>query len=122
MRFLQHDHYKKQVNKKIFNVSGGEKFRTTYKEYVQKVFKTYGLSLKFIASWLMAEKNYCGGYYSDGDELENILHFRSKNLSVYYNNTLAKYKNKISRAIPRLFALPFIYFGTRVKKDKKQRK
>ena len=70
----------------------------------------------------MAEKNYCGGYYSDGDELENILHFRSKNLSVYYNNTLAKYKNKISRAIPRLFALPFIYFGTRVKKEKKQRK
>ena len=110
--------YKKKINKKIFNVSGGEKFRTTYKEYVQKVFKTYGLSLKFIASWLMAEKNYCGGYYKDGDELENILHFRSKNLSVYYNNTLAKYKSKLSRVIPRLFALPFVYFGTSDKKQK----
>ena len=102
--------YKKKINKKIFNVSGGEKFRTTYRECVQKVFKTYGLSLKFIASWLMAEKNYCGGYYKDGNELEDILHFRSKNLSVYYNNTLLRYKSKITRLLPRLFALPFVYF------------
>ena len=107
--------YKKKLNKKIFNVSGGEKFRLTYREYVEKVFKTYGISFKFIASWLMAEKNYCGGYYKDGDELENILHFRSKNLSVYYNNTLARYKSKITRFLPRLFAVPFIMFGTRKK-------
>lgn len=107
--------FKKKINKKIFNVSGGEKFRVTYREYVERVFKTYGLSLKFIASWLMAEKNYCGGYYKDGDELENILHFRSKNLSVYYNNTLLKYKSKITRIIPRVLALPFIALGTRRK-------
>ncbi len=108
--------FKKKINKKIFNVSGGEKFRVTYREYVEKVFKTYGLSLKFIASWLMAEKNYCGGYYKDGDELENILHFRSKNLSVYYNNTLLKYKSKITRFLPRVMALPFIALGTKRKR------
>ncbi len=108
--------YTKKINKKIFNVSGGEKFRTTYRNCVEKVFQTYGLSLKFIASWLMAEKNYCGGYYKDGDDLENILHFRSKNLSVYYNNTLSKYKTKITRFIPRLIAVPFIIFGTRKKR------
>lgn len=107
--------YKKKLNKKIFNVSGGEKFRVTYREYIEKIFKTYGLSLRFISSWLFAEKNYCGGYYKDGDELENILHFRSKNLSVYYNNTLLKYKSKITRIIPRLLAVPFIVFGTRKK-------
>ena len=107
--------YKKKLNKKIFNVSGGEKFRVTYRDYVEKVFKTYGISFKFIASWLMAEKNYCGGYYKDGDELENILHFRSKNLSVYYNNTLARYKSKITRFLPRLFAVPFVILGTRKK-------
>ena len=109
--------FQKKLNKKIYNVSGGEKFRTTYKEYVQKVFKSYGLSFKFIASWLMAEKNYCGGYYIDGNELEEILHFRSKNLSVYYNNTLLKYKKKITRFIPRLLALPFV-LGTNKKKSK----
>ena len=100
--------YKKKLNKKIFNVSGGEKFRVTYREYIERIFKTYGLSFRFIASWLFAEKNYCGGYYKDGDELESILHFRSKNLSVYYNNTLLKYKSKITRIIPRILAVPFI--------------
>lgn len=100
--------YKKKLNKKTFNVSGGEKFRTRYKDYLIHIFSTYGLSLKFIASWLMAEKNYCGGYYTDGDDLEDILHFRSKNLDVYYN-TLLKYKYKASRFLPRLFAKPFIW-------------
>lgn len=107
--------FQKKLNKKVFNVSGGDKFRTSYREYVENIFKTYGLSLKFIASWLMAEKNYCGGYYKDGDELENILHFRSKNLSVYYHNTLVKYKSKISRLLPRLLAWPFVSLGKRKK-------
>lgn len=99
--------YRKKLNKKTFNVAGGDKFRTTYADYLVHVFKTYGLSLKFISSWIMAEKNYCGGYYNDGDDLEKILHFRSKNIDVYYN-TLLKYKYKISRIIPRLFAKPFV--------------
>ena len=95
----------KEINKKTFNVSGGEKFRTTYREYLLKIFKNYGLSFKYLSTWLLAEKNYRGGYYTDGDELDDILHFRSKNLDVYYN-TLTKYR--IPRLIPRLFALPFI--------------
>lgn len=107
--------YKKKLNKKTFNVSGGEKFRTHYIDYLIHVFSNYGLSLKFIASWLMAEKNYCGGYYLDGDELEDILHFRSKNLDVYYN-TLLKYRYKASRFIPRLFAKPFIWSYLKKKK------
>ena len=100
--------FKRKLNKKTFNVSGGEKFRTYYRDYLVHVFSTYGLSLKFIASWMMAEKNYCGGYYTDGDDLEEILHFRSKNLDVYYN-TLSKYRYKLSRFIPRLLAKPFVW-------------
>lgn len=100
--------FKKKLNKKTFNVSGGEKFRTYYKDYLIQIFSMYGLSLKFIASWMMAEKNYCGGYYVDGDDLDDILHFRSKNLDVYYN-TLSKYRYKASRFFPRLMAKPFIW-------------
>ena len=106
--------YKRKLNKKTFNVSGGEKFRTTYRDYLVQVFSTYGLSLGFIASWLMAEKNYCGGYYTDGDELDNILHYRSKNLDVYYN-TLLKYRYKLSRFLPRLLAKPFVLKYTKKK-------
>jgi len=108
--------FQKQVNKKTFNVAGGEKFRTKYSEYLVNVFKNYGLSFKFLSAYLFAEKNYYGGYYEDGDKLNDILHFRSKNLDVYYN-TITKYKYKISRVIPRLFATPFIWYYK--KKNKK---
>lgn len=109
--------FRRKLNKKTFNVSGGEKFRTSYSDYLINVFNTYGLSLKFIASWLMAEKNYSGGYYTDGDDLENILHFRSKNLDVYYN-TLTKYEYKVTRFFPRLFAKPFVWKYSKRNKTK----
>ena len=92
---------------KTFNVSGGEKFRTVYADYLFNIFKTYGLSIRFLSTWLCAEKNYAGGYYKDGNELDDILHFRSKNLDVYYSS-LDKYKYRIGRLLPRLFALPFV--------------
>ncbi len=95
----------KELNKKTFNVSGGEKFRTTYRNYLITIFKNYGLSIRYLSTWLLAEKNYRGGYYPDGDKLEEILHFRSKNLDVYYD-TLTKYR--LPRLIPRILALPFI--------------
>lgn len=108
--------FQKQVNKKVFNVSGGEKFRTKYSDYLVYIFKTYGLSIRFLSSYFLAEKIYYGGYYQDGDKLEEILHFRSKNLDVYYN-TLIKYKYKVTRFIPRLFALPFVLRYSKEKKD-----
>ena len=106
----------KELNGKIFNLSGGEKFRTKYKDYLIKIFKTYGLSLKYFFVWLLAEKNYFGGFYPDGDKLEEILNFRSKNLDVYYES-LDKYKSSIFRIIPRLLALPFV---CRFNKNKKE--
>lgn len=109
--------FKKEVNRKTYNVSGGEKFRTKYSDYLIHVFKTYGLSFRFLSAYLFAEKNYYGGYYEDGDKLDDLLHFRSKNLDVYYN-TLNKYKYKISRIIPRLLAYPFVLWYSRKKKDK----
>lgn len=99
--------FKKEVNKKVFNVSGGEKFRVSYKDYLNEIFKSYGLSVRFLSTWLMAEKNYYGGYYSDSNKLEELLHFRSKNLDVYYNTVLEKYKHNIFRFIPRVLAIPF---------------
>lgn len=100
------DHLK-QINGKTYNLSGGEKFRTKYKDFLVKVLGSYGVSLRFMYAWLFAEKNYCGGYYTDGDAIEELLDFRSKNLDVYYNS-LEKYKRDIFRIIPRILAIPFI--------------
>ena len=99
-----------KVNKKIFNVSGGEKFRSTYRDYLVKIFKSYGLSIRYLSTWLLAEKNYHGGYYTDGNKLDDILHFRSKNLDVYYNS-LDKYK--VTRIFQRILAWPFILIYSR---------
>ena len=108
----------KSVNKKTFNVSGGEKFRVSYKEYLNEIFKSYGLSIRFLSTWIMAEKNYYCGYYADSNKLEDLLHFRSKNLSVYYNTTLEKYRHSIFRFLPRLFAIPFCLSFKKENKDK----
>lgn len=100
--------FMKDVNKKTFNVSGGEKFRTEFSDYILTVLRKYGLSIRYLSTLICAEKNYCVGYYTDGDKLEDILHFRSKNIDVYYNS-LDKYTYKFTRFIPRILALPFIY-------------
>ncbi len=82
------------------------------------IFKTYGMSIRFLSSYILADKNYNGGYYKDADKLEELLHFRSKNLNVYYSG-LKKYKKNPKRILPRLFALPFIFvYSKRLKKDK----
>lgn len=99
--------YQKEINKKIYNVSGGERFRILFKDYLKELFKTYGLSVRFLSTYFMAEKNYSIGHYSDGDKLEELLHFRSKNIDVYYRS-LEKYKHKISRLLPRLLVLPVL--------------
>lgn len=104
----------KELNKKTFNVSGGDKFRTTFREYLLRIFTTYGLSIRFLSTFIFADKNYFGGYYSDSDKLEEILHFRSKNLDVYYQ-VLDKYRSKVSRFIPRILALPFVFYLKRKK-------
>lgn len=109
-----------KVKGKTFNVSGGEKFRTVFKDYLIKIFKMYGLTIRFLSTWMFGEKNYAGGYYGDGDKLEHILHFRSKNLDIYYSS-LDKYKYKINRLLPRLFAIPFICKYS-INKSKKKRK
>lgn len=102
--------HQKELNKKIFNVSGGEKFRIVYRDYLNVLFKTYGLSIRFLSTYLLAEKNYCIGHYSDGNKLDDVLHFRSKNIDVYYRS-LEKYKHKVTRVIPRLLVLPVVLFN-----------
>ena len=99
------DHLDK-LNKKTFDVSGGPKFRTTFADFINHIFKTYGLSSEYLEMFFVAEKNYYGGYYSDSDKLNDILNYRSKNLDVYYDS-LNKYKYNIFRFIPRLLSIPF---------------
>ena len=110
--------HRKALCKKTYNVSGGDNYKDTYRNFIGNILTNYGVSIRFLSSWLLAEKNYYEGYYSDGEELEKILKFRSRNINTYYNG-LKKYKKKPRRFIPRLLALPFIFVNNRkIKKGK----
>ncbi len=56
-----------------------------------------------------AEKNFHCGYYRDGDELENILHFR--------NDTLESFFDKEKRKISSLKRFVFYVFRKQIKKN-----
>lgn len=107
--------YKDDINKKIFNVTGGKEFRMNYASYLYRIFCYYGLSMKYFKTWLFAEKNYYCNYCTDGDELEDLIHFRTKTLNDYYNS-FNNFSNDIRRIIPKFFAIPFRIYAKRVKK------
>lgn len=73
-----------QLKNKIFNLGGGEKSRTIYKTFLERSFKIAGLGHFDFPENTFAHKNFHCGYMQDGDELENILHFRQDTLETYF--------------------------------------
>lgn len=106
----------KEINKKTYNVGGGKKCQTTYKEFLNKVLKIRGLSSSIINSLFIEDRNYYCGYYKDTDVLNKILDYQSDDLNEYYRR-LKKANNK-RRFINRLFGIPFLLI-TRGKNEKK---
>lgn len=72
------------VEGKIFNLGGGAECTTTYGEFLAKNFELFGLGALDFPSHAFATKNFHCGYYEDGQELEDILHFRRDTLTDYY--------------------------------------
>lgn len=108
----------KELKGKIFNLAGGKKCRTTYREFIARMFKIYGINIKFIKTMIFAEKNFHCGYYEDGDVLENILHFRRDTLESYYSR-VDKETNKTKRFFSRLLSRPIVYFLNKKSEPKK---
>ena len=79
------------ISKRIFNLGGGTKCRTTYKEFLTRSFEIFGLGKLNFPEKAFAEKNFHCGFYEDGDDLNNILQFRNDTIESYYSNE----KNKI---------------------------
>ena len=98
--------HQKELNKKTYILSGGEKCRTDYKEYLREILRYHGISFRYIISSLFADKNFYGAYYEDND-LDKLLNYRGTSIKNYYIN-LENNENKIKRFIPKLLAKPFI--------------
>lgn len=75
---------KELLSKRVFNLGGGETCRIVFKEFLSQSFSIRGLGEPDFPPKSFAEKNFHCGYYADGDELEEILHFRKDTLGSYF--------------------------------------
>lgn len=108
--FVKAINYKKELNKKIFNIGLGNEGRLKYNDILKNILKYYGLSWKYILSRIFLEKTYKSPVLTDSDELENIIHYR--NDSIYnYNRRLKRLGKK--RKIARLLAKPLLYLKSK---------
>ena len=83
-----------KVNKKTFNVGGGENCRTTGKELNENIIKIYGVSRKYINNKVFIDKNFYTYYFKDSDKLEELLSFRNDSISSYFMRAKRKVKNR----------------------------
>ena len=72
-----------ELKNKVFNLAGGPSCRTTYEEFLGINFRINGLGAVDFPPKTFAEKNFHCGNYIDGDDLENITHFRKHTLEDY---------------------------------------
>ena len=72
-----------QLVNRIFNLGGGESCRIKSEDFMKFQFAAIGLKNIEFPAKLFADKNFHCGYYEDGDELEEILKFRSFTLELF---------------------------------------
>jgi nucleoside-diphosphate-sugar epimerase len=82
--FVNAIRHTEELSKKIFNLSGGEKCRIDYFDFLTKSFEIFGLGKPDFADNSFARKNFHCGYYADGDILNDILDFRRDTIEDYF--------------------------------------
>ena len=73
-----------ELNKKIFNLSGGEKCRIIYRDFMSRSFEIFGLGKPDFKENSFAVKNFHCGYYADGELLDEIIDFRRETIDDYF--------------------------------------
>jgi nucleoside-diphosphate-sugar epimerase len=86
--------FENELAGKTFNLGGGENCRISYRKLLEKSFEIYGLGKLNFPEKTFAEKNFHCGYFSDGNDLEQILNFRKDNIDIYFD----KVKKSVGRA------------------------
>ncbi len=102
------------LNKKVFNAGGGTSQTSTYRNILANVLDIYGLSFKYILTALFVDKNFYTHIYTDSDNLNEILDFRSDSLASYYMRLKRKVGKK--RVLARFLAKPIVFLLRRKEK------
>ena len=96
-----------ELNKKVWNATGGEMTTDTYRNLLVNVLRIYGISFKYILTMFFVDKNFYSHTYLDSQALEDILEFRSDSMSSYYMRLKRQVKG---RKLAKLFAKPIVLF------------
>jgi nucleoside-diphosphate-sugar epimerase len=76
--------YETELQGRIFNLSGGEKCRIIYRDFLNKSFELSGLGKNPFPDEAFATANFHCGFYEDHAALENILHFQRDSIADYF--------------------------------------
>lgn len=82
--FVNAIEHREELVGRIFNLGGGRKMTPIYEDFLRAQFRLAGLGDLDFPIQAFATQNYHCGIYEDGDELENILHFRRDTLRSLY--------------------------------------
>jgi cholest-5-ene-3beta,7alpha-diol 3beta-dehydrogenase len=82
--FINAIEHSDKLNGKIFNLSGGEKCRIDYRDFLSRSFEIFGLGKLDFRENSFAGRNFHCGYYADGDDLNDILDFRRETIDDYF--------------------------------------
>lgn len=97
------------LSKKIYNLGGGEKCRISYQEFLKRSFTIFGLGKLNFPKYAFADKNFHCGFYADGDDLEQIVHFRKDTLEDYFKMEADKVST-FMKFITSIFKKPVKWF------------
>jgi len=98
-----------QLNKRIFNLSGGKNCRVQYAEFLEKCFKISGLGNQPFPIQAYATADFHCGYYEDSEVLNQILDFQKENINDYYEqfeNEMGQVKISLAK-IFRFFIIKY---------------
>lgn len=101
--------HERELDQNIYNLGGGRKYRTTYREFLTRMFEIYGLNIKYLNEEAFATQNFHCGYYKDSNKLNDIVDFQIGDIDDYYRETYLKVP-KITRICTQMFSRPIIYF------------
>lgn len=76
--------HQNELENTIFNLAGGESCRAPFHEILSTAFGISGMGKLNFPEGAFATANFHCGYYADGDDLENIIHFRKDTKEDYF--------------------------------------
>lgn len=107
-----------QLSKRIFNLGGGESCIISYQSFMDNAFESFGLGKANFPDKTFAEANFHCGVYSDGQELEAILKFRSDSIDTYFERFRASVP-KMQRLLTKPFGPIIKYLLARISEPRK---